>query len=244
MTPIQNKCIQLVHAYNNGLLGATVMPEDAHPTFDNGSIASKFSYFTLPMSLNYQRNSYKLWESATKTFLDKNTEYLFDISKVSTKTEEAIRKDLLRYKLALQPNKHINTWLRVSNGFSNFAGNIPTFFDRYDNDVLKIRKIVQSEHKNYFPYLSGPKIFNYWLYIIERYCEVPLINREFIEIAPDTHVIQASVKLGILKDTEKEVSREKISELWRSTLQGTGISPIDMHSPLWFWSRSGFEYLV
>ena len=79
---------------------------------------------------------------------------------------------------------------------------------------------------------------------MERYCEVPLRNRDFIEIAPDTHVIQASIKLGVIQNTEKEMSREKISGIWREVLKGSGVSPIDMHSPLWFWGRSKFEYQV
>ena len=244
MTPTQDKCLKLFKAYANGQLGNTKMPEDAHPSFEGMSVPAKFAYFTLPMSLNYQRDSYKLWEAATKTFLDNNTAYLFDVSKVSIIAEETIRKDLLKYKLALQPNKHINTWIRISNSFLNLSGDIPNFFNKYDNDVLQIKNVIQKNHKNNFPYLSGPKFFNYWLYIIERYCYVKLTNRDFIEIAPDTHVIQASIKLGILDATQKDISREKISEIWRATLNGTGISPIDMHSPLWFWSRSVFEYEV
>jgi len=242
MDRIQNKCINLYQAYLDGSLGDTVMPEDAHPSFEKHPLTTKFAYFTLPMSLNYQRNSYKLWEAATNTFLDKNTNYLFDLLKVSEKDEDSIRKDLLKYKLALQPNKHINTWYRISVGFSNLASDIPDFFNTYENDVCKIKDVIQKRYKKSFPYLSGPKIFNYWLHVMERYCDIPLINRDYIEIAPDTHVIQASIKLGVIKDTEREMSREKISSVWREVLKGSGISPIDMHSPLWFWSRSKFEY--
>ena len=66
-------------------------------------------------------------------------------------------------------------------------------------------------------------------------------NRAFIEIAPDTHVIQASVKLGVISSEEAlKADREQISAAWREILEGTGIAPIDVHSPLWFWSRAGF----
>jgi hypothetical protein len=37
------------------------MPEDSKPkVFD--SFEEKLVYFTLPMSINYRRDSYKLWE--------------------------------------------------------------------------------------------------------------------------------------------------------------------------------------
>jgi len=38
-----------------------------------------------------------------------------------------------------------------------------------------------------------------------------------------------------------KLSREEVSKIWRKLLEGTGIDPIDVHSPLWFWSRSGFK---
>lgn len=62
-----NTCKELLWAYENGLLGQTVMPEDSQPNFHNNREA-RISYFTLPMALNYQRNSYKLWEAALKNF--------------------------------------------------------------------------------------------------------------------------------------------------------------------------------
>ncbi|MEA3430413.1 MAG: hypothetical protein U9R08_04025, partial [Nanoarchaeota archaeon] len=59
----------------------------------------------------------------------------------------------------------------------------------------------------------------------------------------DTHVTKCSVVLGVIsKDEAETVSKEKLSEKWRQVLDGTGINPIDMHSPLWFWSRNKFEF--
>ena len=77
MTDIQKKCIELRDAYANGLLGDQTMPEDTHPVFK--TTEQKLSYFTLPMSLNYQRNSYTLWESAKKTCNDHETCSVFDV---------------------------------------------------------------------------------------------------------------------------------------------------------------------
>ncbi len=240
MNILQQNCIRLYNAYKEGKLGNTTMPEDAHPDFSNTSQPLKFAYFTLPMALNYQRNSYKLWEAATAVFLDTKTNYLFDIANVQDKTEDFIRSDLVKYKLALQPYKHANTWVRLAKTFYKSAGSIPKFFKLHNYDVLELKEVMQKRYKQDFPYLSGPKIFNYWLHVMERYCAVRLTNREFIEIAPDTHVIQASIRLGVLKKSEKTLDREKVSARWREVLEGTGITPIDMHSPLWFWSRGGF----
>jgi hypothetical protein len=49
--------------------------------------------------------------------------------------------------------------------------------------------------------------------------------------------------LGVITEQEAEtLPKDAISEKWRGLLKGSDIAPIDMHSPLWFWSRNGFIY--
>ncbi len=62
--------------YENGELGGEEMPEDANPHLAKDSLEN-YLYFTLPMALNYQRNSYTLWESALQTYNDKETRFVF-----------------------------------------------------------------------------------------------------------------------------------------------------------------------
>ena len=60
---ILKKVHNLACAYELGLLGGEKMPEDENPHLEKGS-KENYMYFTLPMALNYQRNSYVLWECA------------------------------------------------------------------------------------------------------------------------------------------------------------------------------------
>ena len=243
MAEIITKCKLLLDAYKSGKLGDCKMPEDAHPKF--ASDEERLIYFTLPMALNYQRDSYKLWASALKTFEDPQTRFVFDISKLGVFDEVALKEALTKYKLALQPNKQTKTWKRIGITINNQFGSMSGLFEECDYDFLKLKKLIQERFKSYFPYLSGPKIFNYWSYIIQEYGGIKLNNSEYISIAPDTHVLQASVKLGVLKSEEaKTMTREQVSEKWRELLHDSGINPINMHSPLWFWSRSGFKYKI
>ena len=53
---ILKKVNHLVQAHKEGLLGGEKMPEDENPHLEKGSIQN-IMYFTLPMALNYQRNS-------------------------------------------------------------------------------------------------------------------------------------------------------------------------------------------
>lgn len=238
---IQKHCLELRMAYEKGFLGNQAMPEDAHPEFENNE--ERLAYFTLPMSLNYQRNSYALWEAAKQTFEDSETSPAFSIHNTSILSQDQLRPLLTKYKLALQPNKHVSTWHRIATTIADEWGDIDTMLSSLDYDFLKIQQAIQVAHKKGFPYLSGPKIFHYWSYILGEYCQVTLRNREFIQIAPDTHVIKCSILLGVLTEDEAlSMKRDDISTRWREVLDGTGLSPIDMHSPLWFWSKNNFSY--
>lgn len=236
-------CDKIIDAYKKGLLGQTIMPEDTNPGLKKMSLENKLSYFTLAMALNYQRNSYKLWESALLTYNDKNTRDIFDVKYVSSQGDEIIRKKLLKYKLALQKNNHINIWMKISKTVYDNFGSFESLMKYCNNDFLKLKDIIQKEYKKGFPYLSGVKIFNYWSSVLINYCGIKLKNANYIDIAPDTHITKCSVKLGVITQDEAEkLSKEEISKKWRKILNGSDLNPIDLHSPLWFWSRNGFIY--
>lgn len=216
------------------------MPEDSHPSFPGEE--ARLAYFTLPMSLNYQRDSYKLWESALKTFNDEETCAVFDVQRSAALSTEVLRSHLLKYRVALQPNKHVQTWQTLAKTIIANWGSITSLLQAADHDYAKLRQIIQTDFKKGFPYLSGPKIFNYWCFILSKYGKIALKNADLIEIAPDTHVTQCSVRLGVITAAEAEtLSKQEISKRWRELLKGSGINPIGMHPPLWFWSRNGFK---
>lgn len=242
-TEIINNCQKLVEAYKSGELGNVIMPEDSNPDFTNNQQEERLCYFTLPMALNYQRNSYRLWESSLETWNDSKTRDVFSIKSSANMPEDELRTKLLKYKVALQPNKHINTWHRIAVTINDNWGTINELMQSADNDYLELRDIIQGSYKKQFPYLSGPKIFNYWSFIISTYGNVPLKNKEYIEIAPDTHVTKCSVLLNVITEDEAtRLTKDEISSRWRELLNGSGITPIDMHPPLWFWSKNNFMY--
>jgi len=232
------KVKQLLEMHRKGLLGGEKMPEDENPGLDKLS-AENLLYFTLPMALNYQRNSYKLWEAANKAYADPETKNIFNPAAVLKMNDAKLRGALVKYKVALQPNKHPEIWRTLCNTFSRVP--IDRFFQDLDFDAEKIKSHIQRNKKD-FPYLSGPKILNYWLYVLGNYTDFRFKNRGHITIAPDTHVIQASVRLGLLakSETTRADVREHVAALWQNLLAEESIMPIDVHTPLWLWSRGGF----
>ena len=136
----------LYNLWKNGKLGGEVMPEDANPHLEKSSIEN-YLYFTLPMALNYQRNSYKLWQSALETYNDKETKFVFEPKKCLEKSFEEVQRALIKYKIALQKQKQTEIWLSLCKTFVElYDGDIRKMFDQLDNDVDKIRNFIQKEN--------------------------------------------------------------------------------------------------
>jgi len=239
---IQN-CKNLLQWYRDWKLGYMKMPEDENPWLESMDLEEKLVYFTLPMSLNYQRNSYTLWEWVLKSYQDKEIKKIFNIKYSANLSEEELRKKLLKYKIALQPNKHIQTWLTISKTIYKNWWTITNLFEYCDYDFLKLKNIFCKEYKKWFPYISWPKIFNYWCSILPKYTWINLKNSDYIEIAADTHIIQSSIKLWVIEEKEI-ISKNEIHKRWREILKSSWITPAEMHSPLWFWSRNNFEFKI
>ena len=78
---------------------------------------------------------------------------------------------------------------------------------------------------------------------MEKYTDVCFTDRENITVAPDTHVIQASARLGIISPEEIKSSDVQlvVAQRWKELLKGTEWVPIDVHTPMWLWSRGKFQ---
>lgn len=240
---ILDKVDKLIVMYKTGELGGEVMPEDANPHLGKSSL-DNYLYFTLPMALNYQRNSYTLWDSALKTYQDEETRFVFNPKMCLDKSSEEVQYALTKYKVALQSQKQTEIWLSLCKTFVElFDGDIRKLFDMFDNDVDRIRDFIQKDNKKKFPYLSGTKICNYWMYVIWEYTDRKYKNIENLTVAPDTHVCKATHKLGLINDDEFNSSNvgQIVIDKWKELFKNTKYKSIDIHTPLWLWSRNGFK---
>lgn len=243
---ILKSILALKKMHIQGKLGGEVMPEDSNPGLDQNSM-DNYHYFTLPMSLNYQRNSYVLWQSSKTSFLDESVSVIFNPQKVINMSDDDLKSKLTKYKVALQAQKQTEIWKKICHSICTlFDGDIRNLFIETNGDIPSILELVQGKYKKCFPYLSGPKICNYWLYVMDNYTDVKLTGKEFLSVAPDTHVIQATIKLGIVDSDEQNSPQiqSKVNNAWKEVLEGTGMLPIDIHTPLWLWSKSGFKTIV
>ncbi len=227
---------QLLHHFETGNI-QRLHQHEVNPGLPLGS-RENYLYFTLPVCINFQRSSPAMWAAALATWHDETTRYVFFPEELAKTPIEKIRKDLLKHKLALQPNKHILIWTTIAETLHLFYNDDPREILRAaDNNIAKLLIHLQQTQKERFPYLRGPKLANYWPYILSHYTNVQFKNSQLISIIPDTHVQQASVRLGLV---EPGASIAMIELAWKELLAGTGITPAQMHPILWNWSRAHF----
>ncbi len=234
---ILQKVRRLYKLFHEGKI-PTLAQHEVNPGLDKSS-RGNYLYFTLPPCINFQRSSPAMWASALKTYKDPETNYLFFPEEVVKKTREQVQIALLKHKLGLQRNKHTDIWIAISRALNELFDNDPrSLFNTADWDVRQIHQIIQIDKKKQFPYLSGPKMANYWLYILSHYTDAKFKNMQEISIIPDTHVLQSTLKLGIAGVASNPVI---VAQAWKELLDGTEIYPVQMHPVLWNWSRNNFQ---
>jgi hypothetical protein len=211
-----------------------------HPSLNRDS-KENYLYLTLSCSINYQRNSPALWKSALETYMDSETRYLFSPEIVSSTSMDLIRESMVKHKLALQPNKHPQIWSTICETLTDkFHGDPQAIISAADYSIPKTLGILR-QNKRGFPYLNGLKLSNYWLFILSIFTDVKYVDAEELSIIPDTHIIKASIQLGLVAPN---ADSRVVDEVWRPILKVLKISPGDMHSALWLWSRNKFRPAV
>jgi hypothetical protein len=237
MKIVLDKVKLLLEYYEQGLIPRLVQHE-VHPDLPRGS-RENYLYFTLPVCINFQRSSPAMWAAALKTYQDETTRYVFFPELLAEAREDQIRAGLVKYGLALQPNKHVFIWTTIARTPHEYYQNDPRLIiAEAESDAGKLIQLLQVTHRERFPYLSGPKLSNYWPFILSLYTDVQFTHPEEISIIPDTHVIKSSARLGLVP---AGATPRQVEMAWQSLLKGTNIYPSQLHPVLWHWSRNKFQ---
>lgn len=227
---------KLLLLYEQGLI-PTLAQHEVNPGLLRSS-RENYLYFTLPVCINFQRSSPAMWAAALATWQDESTHYAFFPEKLAETPLEKVRADLVKYKLALQPNKHVLIWTTIARTLHEFYSNDPRrVLAEAGNDAGRLIRLLQTTNRKRFPYLSGPKLSNYWPYILSHFTDTVFKNSHEISIIPDTHVLKSSEYLGIVPPGAAPITVELA---WKELLQDSSITPAEVHPVLWNWSRNKF----
>ncbi len=232
-----DKVKRLLALYEQGLI-PTLAQHEVNPGLPKGS-RENYLYFTLPVCINFQRSSPAMWAAALATWNDEATRYVFSPERLAETSPEQARRDLTAHKLALQPNKHTLIWTTIAQTLHEYYEDDPrNIIKEAESDAGQLITLLQKTHRKRFPYLSGPKLSNYWPFILSLYTDVMFKNAQEISIIPDTHVLQCSAYLGI---TPVGATPLEVESAWKELLRGSGINPSRVHPALWNWSRNKFQ---
>src|SRR5687768_3862497 len=169
------KVKRLISMYEQGLI-PTLEKHEVNPGLHPGS-RENYLYFTLPVCINFQRSSPAMWAAALATWEDKTTRYVFFPEKLAETPTEQIRADLTKHKLALQPNKHVLIWMTIAKTLHDYYHDDPRkVIKEANSDAGELIQVLQKTNRKRFPYLSGPKLSNYWLFILSLYTDVQFKN--------------------------------------------------------------------
>jgi hypothetical protein len=228
---------RLIDYFESGAIPRLAQHE-VHPSLLPGS-RDNYLYFTLPVCINFQRSSPAMWAAALRTYQDPATRYVFYPEQLANTPTEQIRSDLTRYKLALQPNKHVQIWAAIAQTLHRYYYDDPReIIAEAGHDAGRLIQLLQKTHRARFPYLCGPKLSSYWPYMLSNFTNVQFRNAHEISIIPDTHVVQSSVRLGLVPPGATAL---QVEAAWRELLASSGITPAEVHPVLWNWSRNMFQ---
>lgn len=195
---ILQKVYALKSAFEEGKI-PTLAQHEIHPDLPVGS-KERYLYFTLPVSLNFQRSSPAMRKAAYETRHDAEMNYLFDPASVVQTTYEKVQGDLAKHKLSLQRNKHTQIRYTICQTLhADFEGDPRNIFKQHRHSVQAVTTHLQT-NKKCFPYLNGPKMCHYRMYILSHYTDLKLTDAHMLSIIPDTHIQQGSVQLGIVEE--------------------------------------------
>ncbi len=210
---------------------------EVHPDLPKGS-RERYLYFFMSCTINFQRSSPALWQASYATWHDSETNFLFFPEQVVTKSFEEIQAAMTKHKLALQKNKHPTIWIKISETLNKYYENDPRkIMEECAYEIAKIIPMLQKEKKDIFPYLGGIKLSNYTMMVLNAYTDIKFKDMYNLSIVPDTHIINASAKLGVVNENAKP---NEVEIAWKPILKEVNIPPHEMHSALWHWSREGY----
>ncbi len=231
----------LLQAYGEAGIFDKRPPEEIIPNGISKGSREHLLFITLTVALDYMRPAEKLWEASRKTYEDPKTRYLFYPEEVVKKEQSELKRDMLKYKLALRPNKDLKIWKTLCETLNSEYDNNPIkLIEKFNYDALELYKYIGAERSK-FPNLRGQKILPLWLRMLNQQVEIKLEKIDKIPIPVDTHVRKASVMLGV---TRRCNDNNIIRESWSKILEGTEIYPILLDEPLWILSKYGCSNVI
>lgn len=252
------KAARLLHqAFSTqGIHGHTEMPEDIAPEGIARGSLEQILFITLTVSIDYQRDADKLWESSRQTYENPETRYLFNPKLLYEMPFSKIVDDMQIYKLSKKPEQDACIWNTVGlNFYKKWEGDPRKFLASCDWDAASIlSRLKEDSHPQNgkrapdFPFLRGDKIGPLWLRMLRDNVGITQIrNLDKVPIPIDIHVARGTLALGVVRGVYRgrlDSLFETIRLAWFNSVKELSIDSrpmiaLDVDESLWNLSRYG-----
>jgi len=210
-------------------------------------------WITLLSALDYSRDADRLWKAGSEACQDKDKKWIFDPFDNRIENYELLKKELMTpvegssLKIAQRNDNDTKAWQTISRSIKKILrGSIKEYIKKEcSNDAIILYFNIGMKFKDYFPYLSGPKILAMWIRLINKYARISLKNTNSIPLPVDVHVARSTIYLcGRGKHTFSiEEIRKDINLFWEEIAQDLKLEKLDFDELLFFQSKEGCKYL-
>ncbi len=231
----------------DGIFSGSDLPESEIPNgIDIGSY-EHIMFLTMTVAIDYQRSASDLWDSARRSWEDKDTRWVFFPKEVIKKTTEELGEALTKYKLCKKIKKDVDIWKSIAQSFAElFDGDPRNLFARFDYDAHQIVTAMKKQYGKDFPYLAGStgtgKIRSLWIRMLYKEAKIRFKNLEKVPMPIDIHTARATIMTGCLSGTFKD-DFSKLTEYakraWIDVCNKTEHYPLELDEVLWNLSRLG-----
>jgi len=210
-------------------------------------------FLTLVSAMDRARDAERLWEAATKLFLNAPWVYqpdnatgrpLFELRDALAVSGVSQRhgSDSAGWRLLLEAIVCESSPLPVRKAILDGAGDA--------TEILRSVTATRPSGQPWFPFLSGPKVSVMWVRMLADPGGAQIANIGALPVAVDVQVRKVTEYLGIKRTAgaELEAVREGIQQAWRE-LAGNAVGPpaltgtsAALDPALWFFGRWGCTY--
>ena len=231
----------------DGPLENAELPETKPPDGVTRGSYEHIMFLTLTVAIDYQRSAAKLWDSARKTWEDKETRWVFCPKEVADRGLKQLEAALKKHELSKKQKKDAEIWRKVASSFQSlFQGDPRKLFKKCSFDALEIYKAMRGRYAKQFPYLAGAtgtsKILSLWIRILKDEANITFNNLDKVPIPMDIHTVRATITTGCLvgrfEGTFKELAVQA-QEAWMEACRNTEYYPLQLDAPLWNLGKLG-----
>ena len=210
-------------------------------------------FLTLVSAMDRARDATRLWRAAEQLF--ESHPEVFDPACVTSMAAEELFALLSKNGVSQRHEEDVAAWRDIARSLVSGVGAVSRLVDSGAGDAEDLMKDVQrgdSEGRNRYPLLRGPKIRAMWVRIMANPGGAAIRRMETVSVAVDVQVCRATENLGVTdtRGLKPKDARPVIQAAWRTAVRagrvggpaGIAGTCAALDPALWFFGKYGCSH--